>query len=487
MALTTWSRIEPHAQTTDIEVGLAAEIADPLWLLARQRQLGEFTGDDGGSPIGIHFRVSWSRLTQFAAGPWPDGAAALAGAPYDPRSMPLEPLVERETAIPVPADAGRAWGDRVRLGRRLEQDLEGEDAVIAALRTAFPFAAAPGAPAGGPVEQRYEALLAGKVLDGVALREAVESQGGPPPDAIAAANDPAAVRAAFASWKQWADGVAPGPAGRGPASVSWIPERQEYAFSVAAPGMGDNGEIVLEARSYDGTGIDWYSADVRSGATLGAAADAGPDAQGAVQRRVLPQPIAYPGMPADRFWEMEDGLVNLGAPGAGPTDLARMLAVEYALVYGPDWLLAPVELPAGSLARVDWVVVRDTFGTVTIVGTAATQAADSAGRQFQPSTTVNDVADLPLLFVPPSTGSSLRSRPLERLLLQRDEAREPGLGHRANRARTERPAGRSARRGRHRAAPGALRPHAQGRSHLAPGDRGAPGVAPARASEPGNG
>ena len=36
-------------------------------------------------------------------------------------------------------------------------------------------------------------------------------------------------------------------------------------------------------------------------------------------------------MPAARFWEFEDAQVDFGSVDAGPTDLARMLLVEFAL------------------------------------------------------------------------------------------------------------------------------------------------------------
>jgi hypothetical protein len=126
-------------------------------------------------------------------------------------------------------------------------------------------------------------------------------------------------------------------------------------------------------------------------------------------------------MPANRFWEMEDAAVALGTMSAGPTDLARLLAIDFAIVYGPDWFLAPVELPVGCVAQVDWVVVRDTFGVATLVGTTATQAGDGAGRQFQPSMVAGEEGDNPMLVVLPSSLAALRSELREDVALQRDE------------------------------------------------------------------
>ena len=44
--------------------------------------------------------------------------------------------------------------------------------------------------------------------------------------------------------------------------------------------------------------------------------------------------------------------MNFGAMDAGPTDLTRVLLVEFSLVYGNDWYVVPLRLPVGSLFRV---------------------------------------------------------------------------------------------------------------------------------------
>jgi hypothetical protein len=430
--LTTWTHVEPHARTNDVEVGLRAQVADPAWLLARQLQLGEFRGDDAGSPVGLHVRASWARMTRVRMGGWPaDAPLDEHGLPYNPDGTPLEALVEGEPSVPRPEDPATSWPARVHGGRWLERTLAdaGESGVVPVLRRLFPFTPAAELPATGTAERRYATVFGGRVTDAVAVRLDLRERGGQPhPDVLAAAQDPAGLTTALQEWAAAADRtdpLAPVPSGTA-GSPAWLADRVEYGFAVAAPGPGGNGEeVVLAASAYDGTGIDWYTADVLPGASLGAAADAGPGTVGTVQRHLLPHALRYPGQPADRFWEMEDARVDLGAVAAGPTDLATMLAVEFAVIYGPDWFLAPLELPSGCVARVDWVVVRDTFGTATVVGTAAGQGDDRAGRQFQPASTADrpdaEPADLPLLVVPPAGVGALRGPVLEGLLLQRDE------------------------------------------------------------------
>ena len=79
-------------------------------------------------------------------------------------------------------------------------------------------------------------------------------------------------------------------------------------------------------------------------------------------RTVLPTPVRYGGMPADRFWEIEDGTSASAASSTGRTDLARLLLAEFALTYGNDWFVIPVDLPVGSVRSVDAFEVTDTFG-----------------------------------------------------------------------------------------------------------------------------
>ena len=72
---------------------------DPLWMLTRQWQMGEFQAEDAGTPIQARVRATSATLTRRYSGelPKPAGAAptAVAAPAYDPTRTPLEVLVER--------------------------------------------------------------------------------------------------------------------------------------------------------------------------------------------------------------------------------------------------------------------------------------------------------------------------------------------------------------------------------------------------------
>ena len=48
-----WDRLESMARSVELDGGLEARIADPLWMLARQWQVGEFRGDDAAQPAAV--------------------------------------------------------------------------------------------------------------------------------------------------------------------------------------------------------------------------------------------------------------------------------------------------------------------------------------------------------------------------------------------------------------------------------------------------
>ena len=87
MADVYWDRIEPHTRDVDLEEGLQARIADPLWLLARQWQVGEFRGEDAASPVHVRLEVEHAALQSFRND-------ARPGAPAEPfaQGRPLEML-----------------------------------------------------------------------------------------------------------------------------------------------------------------------------------------------------------------------------------------------------------------------------------------------------------------------------------------------------------------------------------------------------------
>ena len=56
-------RVELGTQCPELQDGLQARIHDPLWLLARQWQFGEFDGEDTGSPAAAQVVIESAPLS----------------------------------------------------------------------------------------------------------------------------------------------------------------------------------------------------------------------------------------------------------------------------------------------------------------------------------------------------------------------------------------------------------------------------------------
>ena len=425
-SITSWMRLEPRSRNAEMNTALQARIYDPLWLLARQWQLGEFQGEDNGSPVMAHWRGEAARLTRYHSGPITPNTKV--NAPGYNRRLPLETLVERETVRP-PTDqitpteklrlAAQAGQHFLRMLDRQPMSADYRGAFIR--QYPFPALTSEQRAALDSESLNFFDLVASRIPDGRRLYAAFRSTdaGGifiEPALQIAPA-DLAEIEKTARLWMQWFDTFFSEPEGVNP---SWLPERMEYAFSVGT--RLSDGEHVLTAPEYSEGRLDWYAFDANAEVTLGAAAD---NAPAEITRTVIPAPVSFRGMPAARFWEFEDARVDFGSVDAGPTDLLRMLLVEFALAYGNDWFVIPIELEVGSIYRSRSFVITDTFGVRTLIKPSSDPGPPhSAWRMFQHSYLRGSGITSPesnLFFLPPSLLQSLESQPIEEVLFLRDE------------------------------------------------------------------
>jgi hypothetical protein len=108
------------------------------------------------------------------------------------------------------------------------------------------------------------------------------------------------------------------------------------------------GTAILRAAEYAGGRLDWDAFDISQRGPHGLVAA---PAKSRTYMRI-PSPLHYAGMPADRWWEFEDGEVDFGGIQATPADLQRMMLTGYAVNYSNDWYVLPITLPSGQLARI---------------------------------------------------------------------------------------------------------------------------------------
>ena len=395
------SRLEPRARSASLAPGLAAPVYDPLWLLSRQLAVGELDGDGGGSLVEALIRGSVARLTHYVP---PDGKPRA----YDPRALPLDAVVEATRVRGEPRWTARL---RVDVGRELVACLRARAAgdQIAAFLSAFRIDPASAAlRAVDPAGARLLGVAAGRLPDGERLyRELVPAlrtgtlPGAPtvPPDAAQRVLD------AEIDWLRWLDAVLLEPA---PGADAWLDARMEYDFAVQATGAAATQR--LHAPDYRGGELEWWAFD----ADAPSAGEPGAAPADELELTVLPTPVRFRGMPAPRWWEMEENEVDLGAIDAAPSDLARMALLEFGLLFGNDFYAVPVQLPVGTLTTLRAVVVTDTFGARILIRPTAAPAARRAGHAGRCSRSARPRARSPTPCcshpAPPSDSRAAHSR-----------------------------------------------------------------------------
>src|SRR5262245_24515829 len=435
-SFTTWTKLEPDPRQAALEETLKARIYDPLWMLARQWQLGEFQGEDNGSPVTVSLQGESSQLTRFAPGRLAN--SPIQGDRFEPTNIPLEVLVERERARPRPntveklqlaAEAGQHF---LRMLVRESFGTLYHAAIIAKFPLPKPILEQ--ASVAGPRDLKFLTIMSGRVADGSALANALRQSGGL--NAVVRPEHQSAVQRVSDAFIRWYDQLFYDPPSGTNEYRAWLPSRMEYAFAVGAPAPGPSftpvgGETVLVAREYSSGHLDWFDFDIRTGAALGAVADRTAARNPlTVEQTVLPSPVTFRGMPAPRWWEFEDAAVDFGAVEPDPQDLARMRMLEFAISYGNDWFVVPLDLPVGSICRITSVIVTDTFGVRTMIPSigGSTHPAATSWRMFAQSidrttgsSVVSAVRPPDQFFLAPTLMRIVEGKPLEEVLFLRDE------------------------------------------------------------------
>ena len=116
-----YNRVESEPRLQDFTRSLKAEIRDPLWMLTRQWQFGEFRGEDAASPVTARIAYQHKTIDRVAFQTGDDFG-------YNPADMPLEAAVERER-IPLTVregSDGSIFSDvlfAIRLGKQFLKQL----------------------------------------------------------------------------------------------------------------------------------------------------------------------------------------------------------------------------------------------------------------------------------------------------------------------------------------------------------------------------
>lgn len=397
-------RLEGRSRDPNNETGLEMRVADPLWMLGRQWQFGEFQGEDNGSPINIRLNYRKEKTAYFTTPDHPQYRQL--------GSAPLEAKVE---AIPVAPDDLRS---KVRIGQKFEELINSHFSkskarnYIRQLRREFPLT----------VERRLDGksrrffnLMAGNVLDGGSLWEQIQVNNFP--------------YGRFQSLKEITDKLRHWyeelflPAS---AQKSWQSYQLAHQFSLHA-----EEDIHLHAPDYQSGRLDWFSFDH---AEIGI----NPKEKAVQSEAFMPVNVSFAAMPDKRLFSFEDSKLDLSGMNLEDSDLLRLMILDFSLTAGSDWYTIPIEMQPGELCWVNEVLVKDVFGVSTTIrndrDTGLFLDANPLkvwdAFKIRPSEQLRkrvvEEQDLyqqkeHFLYLAPSVAARQESAPLEELLFLRDE------------------------------------------------------------------
>jgi len=421
-SVTMWNRLEGRPRTMNFDQALGAEVRDALWMITKQWQMGEIGGSDAGSPVFAKLQIDLTRLAKYK----PDGQATQLFE----ADVPLEAKVERRPIPFIMGGRSVSFDIRLLMGRYWLKLI----ARVGDYAHAFITAPAYAIPLPDPtsdadrcmspeVWQAFSAL-AGRAMDGGALYlylRADPSHHAYDGIPTIASGDYHAIDDCATRFLSWFERQFYQPPANDDA---WIPASLEYQFSTSAPVA--EGEKVYVADQYYQGQLDWYSLDIDGSQTsLGSVSGSGMTTlPPSTVQSMIPKPITFSGMPNTRWWSFEDKKTNFGDIDASTTDLAKLLFIEFALVYANDWFVIPYTLPSGSVASIRGFVLTNVFGERFWIE-AADKGPDSSWQRWS-MFTINVInksgpAADPSLLLLPTVPKIHESSPTEEILLIRDE------------------------------------------------------------------
>ncbi len=399
---------------------LKNEVYDPLWMLSRQWQFGEFKADDAGSPVLVKTEICSSPITDT------NSIDGLIGLKY---SAETEPLNTRIEAQEIRFDLR----SRIALARQFMklyaiESSEGKTLLFEQLKLLFPFAVRleDGSyrygiknPNSKHEKESFSAAVAlslkiatRKSFDGKKFYDAAKQD----PDLKFMTPDAATdtyrreIKRATEKFVMWVEQTYTLPK-----NDTWNNSRMEYSTKQLIE--DESSIIVLNSEEYDGNHLDWYNFDITGRQQKNTAKTP------TTIITTIPDRVAYTGMPAKRWWEMEDGSVNFCNLKTDLTNTAKVLLTEFALMFSNDWFSIPFDIASGAVTEVKGMVVTDVFGDKTMIRSALDKKVPWYGWtmfSLRDQTVEDDYCDQRMLVLP-VTHRYQESAPIEEVYMGRDE------------------------------------------------------------------
>lgn len=442
-----WVRIEPRCRSNDFARGVQARISDPLWMLARQWQVGEFQGEDAGTPAQVEFSYETQPVTTIKMG------NSLTQLP----DKPIEMYIEQERPK-------LTWRLRIQIGQTCERLIRQQlpayaEALINYYRQHFLFTPPP--ETDPPLDQatsRFVKFMEGRAIDGQPILAAHSLPLGQNLGSRIIDADLDRLKAIHRELKERYVQYCPNPRAK-LSSEAWLSPRLNYQFELnypirllpfagssdswlspvlrpnsllSRPPFLDREEMIstlfpsiqtrtaptrLIAKDYQNGELDWYTFAV----------------QGQLQGvwRESPPVQAYPMAlrireTSPRWWAFEDANTDFGDLDVAKPDLAKLMLMEFVLISGYDWFTVPLPVTMNRLVRINKLKVTNVFNEPPLVIKSARQVTGGPLQRWEVFT-LSNAADPGAagvghaLYIPPVVGVREESPPLEEVRFLRDE------------------------------------------------------------------
>ena len=365
-----WKRLEPRTREDNFTRSIQARVRDPLWMLTRQWQVGEFTAEDAGSPVKVRLQTERTHITHYK----PKSFEASGQVNPIPEHIPLETLVEQEKPI---TDVRMS----IQIGLQFERELKKQGVSNSAIVTIKrEFALTP--PHESKIEKIDDETL--EILTAVAKPEdfndadqivisgqVLLSENGlvsktpqiPEELQVNLTGDLSKVAEALKNLHSWYTTVYFQPVST--EEISWNHSSFDYSFCVSAP-KNESDQHVLEITESPGGEMDWphFTVLKDTDKRLNYEEDVQDVIETDPEEEFIPVPVNFKGMPNSRWWAFEDAKIDFGSLDVKTTDLGKLLLMEFALIYGDDWFQIPIPLKIGSICKIKSLQVQDVFGNI---------------------------------------------------------------------------------------------------------------------------
>ena len=409
--------LETRTREGNITDALRFRIFDPLWMLSRQWQLGEFRGNDAGTAMSVNCQVKSTPISLYSFGDKGFIAQADADGPLEPFVERIEraitPLVRVESAtyfMDLIYDCDQIVDKKIVRNQIFacdELQLDQDTFIM---------------PERGSLEHRritefttdrntrfkkFKDSFFRNAFDGYKLYKKLAE------GCRFDFDCPNEVFSTYFTWfeERYIHPVLGKNLGRSDENLEvWDTRSLGYRFGC------ENAFGSYSANDYEGGRVSWYSFDLMQKQSV----------QETVRTEkisTLPSPATYPGAPNKRLWEFEDRKVFLGN-STGMQAKGNVAFLQYATMYSNDWMLCPLKTELGRYIEVDEVTVYDSFGVKSVINRRAGEQDGDLWQMFTnaPAARGSAPADTPpgLLF-PPSLAYTLEGEPIEQVNFLRDE------------------------------------------------------------------